>query len=180
MNGTQIYDILSNQEHNENVARFTNILREEMNGETLVAGTFLLVRDMESLQGCKDGSDLEKVILDKAQAWEQYGGMPYYEEEWNFDEEGVAESLADDGLPWVAFTDLFLTLEKVAKSYELVVEVSNIIYDTDSPSDADGLPETLTITIPHYIEEEEREEFISNEISNLTGFCHKGFTTDLD
>ena len=180
MNGTQIYDILSNQEHNENVARFTNLLREEANGETLLAGTFLLVRDMEALQGCKDGSDLEKDIVSKAEAWGQYGGMPYYEEEWDFDEEGVAEVVADDGLTWVGFDDLFLTLEKVANSYELVVEVSNIIYETDSPSDADGLPETLTITIPHYIEEEEREEFISNEISNLTDFCHKGFTTDLD
>ena len=180
MNGTQIYDILSNQEHNENVARFTNLLREEANGETLLAGTFLLVRDMEALQGCENGSDLEKDILSKAEAWGQYGGMPYYEEEWNFDEEGVAEVVADDGLPWVGFDDLFLSLEKVAMSYELVVEVSNIIYDTDSPSEADGLPETLTITIPHYIEEEEREEFISNEISNLTGFCHKGFTADLD
>ena len=174
MNGNEIYDILANQEHNENVARFTDILRDEMNGETPLVATYLVVRDMESLQGCENGSDLEKVIIDKAQAWGQYAGLPYFEEDF---EEG---SCPDDGLSWVGFEDLFLTLEKVAKSYELVVEVSNIIYDTDSPSDADGLPETLTITIPHYIEREEREEFIGNEISNLTGFCHKGFVADLD
>ena len=180
MNGNEIYEILSNQDHNENVARFTDILRDEMNGETPLVATYLLVRDMEALQGCKDGSDLEKVIIDKAKAWGQYAGLPYFDEEWNFDEEGVAESLADDGLPWVAFTDMFITLEKVAKSYCKVVEVSNILYDVDSPSDADGLPETLTITIPHYIEVEEREEFISNEISNLTGFCHNGFVADLN
>jgi hypothetical protein len=180
MNGNKIYDILSNQGYNDIIARFTDILREEMNGETPLVATFLLVRDMESLRGCENGTDLEKVIIDKAQAWGQYAGLPYIEEEWNLDDEGVAEELSDDGLVWVGFEDLYLTLEKVAKSYERVVEVSNIIYDVDSPSDADGLAETLTITIPHYIEPEEREEFIGNEISNLTGFCHKGFVADLD
>jgi hypothetical protein len=178
MNGNEIYEILSNQEHNENVARFTDILRDEMNGETPLVATFILVRDMEALQGCKDGSELEKVIIDKASAWGQYAGLPYYEEEWTFDEEGVAESVADDGLQWVAFTDIFLTLEQVAKSYCKVVEVTDIEYDTDG-EDVD-LPTELTITIPHYIEVEEREEFISNEISNLTGFCHNGFVADLD
>lgn len=174
MNGNEIFDIIASEGYNDIVARFTDALREEMNGETLVVGTYLIVRDMDALRGCENGSDLKKVIIDKAEAWGQYAGLPYDEEDFEED------ACPDDGLTWVAFEDLFLTLEKVAKSYEMVVEVSNIIYDTDSPSDADGLPETLTITIPHYIEKEEREEFISNEISNLTGFCHKGFTSDLD
>jgi hypothetical protein len=177
MNGNEIYDILSNHEHNENVARFTDILRDEMNGETPLVATFILIRDMEVLQGCKNGSELEKVIIDKAQAWGQYAGMPYIDEEWNLDEEGVAESLADDGLPWVGFDDIFLTFEKIAKSYDLVVEVTDIEYDDDD--EEVELPTKLTITIPHYIEPEEREEFIGNEISNLTGFCHKGFAADL-
>lgn len=119
MNGNEIYNIISNYTYNDIIARFTDILREEMNGETPLVATYLVVRDMESLQGCENGSDLEKIIIDKAQAWGQYAGLPYIEEEWNFDEDGVAESVADDGLPWVGFEDLFLTLEKVAKSYEL-------------------------------------------------------------
>jgi len=36
----------------------------------------------------------------------------------------------------------------------------------------------LEIKVPEYIKEpEEIDEFISDEISNITGFCHKGFST---
>lgn len=56
-------------------------------------------------------------------------------------------------------------------------EVSNIKYDTDG--EEVDLPKTLTITVPDdIVDEVEMEEYISDEISNITGFCHKGFTTD--
>jgi hypothetical protein len=53
--------------------------------------------------------------------------------------------------------------------------VINIKYDTDG--EAIDLPETLTIDVPSHIEPEEVGEFISDEISNQTGFCHFGFNT---
>ncbi len=57
--------------------------------------------------------------------------------------------------------------------------VTNIEYDTDG-EDID-LPHTLEIEIPNEdfvnYTPEEVCEFISDEISNITGFCHNGFTT---
>lgn len=53
--------------------------------------------------------------------------------------------------------------------------VTNIKYDTDG-EDID-LPTELEIEIPDDMEDDEIEEYISDEISNRTGFCHKGFST---
>ena len=54
--------------------------------------------------------------------------------------------------------------------------VTGIKYDTDG-EDVD-LPETLEIEVPEDVTEpEEIDEYISEEISNVTGFCHKGFST---
>jgi hypothetical protein len=59
----------------------------------------------------------------------------------------------------------------------MIYEVSDIKYDTDG--EEVDLPKTLTITVPDdIVDEVEMEEYISDEISNITGFCHKGFTTD--
>jgi uncharacterized protein YdeI (YjbR/CyaY-like superfamily) len=59
----------------------------------------------------------------------------------------------------------------------MTYEVSDIKYDTDG--EEVDLPKTLTITVPDdIVDEVEMEEYISDEISNITGFCHKGFTTD--
>jgi len=52
--------------------------------------------------------------------------------------------------------------------------VTDIKYDTDG--EELDLPKELTITVP--ADEEDVEEYISDEISNITGFCHKGFTTN--
>lgn len=53
--------------------------------------------------------------------------------------------------------------------------VKNIKYDTDG-EDID-LPTELEIEIPDYIEEDDIDGYLSDEISNITGFCHYGFTT---
>ena len=55
-------------------------------------------------------------------------------------------------------------------------KVTNIKYDTDGENVS--LPTELNIEVPTNLEDgHEVEEFISDEISNQTGFCHKGFTT---
>lgn len=54
--------------------------------------------------------------------------------------------------------------------------VKGIEYDTDG--EEVDLPETLTITVPEDIEDDDVEEYLSDEISNITGFCHKGFTIE--
>jgi hypothetical protein len=55
--------------------------------------------------------------------------------------------------------------------------VRDIEYDTDG-EEIDDLPETLTITVPEDIEDEDVEQYLSDEISNQTGFCHYGFTIE--
>lgn len=53
---------------------------------------------------------------------------------------------------------------------------SNITYDTDGVELEIILPTTLLIEIPDdIIHDLEIEQYISDEISNLTGFCHHGF-----
>jgi hypothetical protein len=54
--------------------------------------------------------------------------------------------------------------------------VTNIKYDTDGEDV--NLPTEMEIEVPEHVEGyEEIEEFISDEISNRTGFCHLGFAT---
>jgi len=54
--------------------------------------------------------------------------------------------------------------------------VTNIKYDTDGKRVK--LPKTLTIIVPDDCKEyEEIEQFISDEISNKTGYCHTGYST---
>ena len=55
--------------------------------------------------------------------------------------------------------------------------VSSIKYDTDG-EDID-LPGILEIDVPDDLTDPyDMVEFISDEISNITGFCHTGFCTD--
>lgn len=50
----------------------------------------------------------------------------------------------------------------------------NISYDTDG--EAVELPSELEIEVPDDLtEQEDIEDYLSDEISNVTGYCHKGF-----
>lgn len=54
--------------------------------------------------------------------------------------------------------------------------VTNIKYDTDGQKVK--LPKELEIIVPENCEGyDEIEQYISDEISNRTGFCHKGYCT---
>lgn len=54
----------------------------------------------------------------------------------------------------------------------MIVNVSYIDWDTD---EAD-LPQRLIVPIPDHIkDEDEIEDYVSEAISEDTGFCHKGF-----
>jgi hypothetical protein len=53
--------------------------------------------------------------------------------------------------------------------------VLNIQYDTDGEDVK--LPEELEIEVPNDLtDQEEILEYLSDEISNMTGFCHFGFS----
>lgn len=77
-------------------------------------------------------------------------------------------------------------MKKYVKTFEnfsderkgIVYEVNDIIYDGDEDDDLSGLPTTLEIFVPvEYLEDNyDLEEYISDEISNQTGFTHNGFT----
>jgi len=53
--------------------------------------------------------------------------------------------------------------------------VNNIQYDTDG--EVIELPDSIMVNVPNHLEDKiEIDEFISDQISNETGFCHKGFS----
>lgn len=57
------------------------------------------------------------------------------------------------------------------------VKVKNIQYDTDGFEVE--LPSELLIKVPsEYTDVEDIDDFISDEISNITGYCHFGFEVD--
>jgi hypothetical protein len=56
--------------------------------------------------------------------------------------------------------------------------VNNIQWDTDG--EQVDLPTELTVEVPDNITESiDISEYISDEITNMIGFCHFGFTTIL-
>ena len=57
------------------------------------------------------------------------------------------------------------------------IQVTQIEYDTDE--EEVDLPQKLTLNLPDSIVQA-IDEFVGDEISNVTGFCHNGFTTNLD
>lgn len=70
----------------------------------------------------------------------------------------------------------FLETSAVKQALTRTFVIKDIEYDTGG-EDVD-LPETLTITVPEDVEDEDIDEYLSDEISNITGFCHKGFTVE--
>ena len=120
--GSEIYDILANNEYNENVARFTNLLRNESNGETIIVGTYLLVRELELIMSVTGptisdlGLGLEKPVLERAEHLGQIGGIPFDDFEWEKDDDGELPHV-DEGLRWVGFIDIIDAFNKVADSY---------------------------------------------------------------
>lgn len=57
--------------------------------------------------------------------------------------------------------------------------VFNIEYSLDEGDEDIDLPDTLSITIPDDIDVEDYVNYISDEISNRTGFCHTGFVSEI-
>ena len=51
--------------------------------------------------------------------------------------------------------------------------VTNIKYDTDGENIE--LPKEIEIEVPDGLSDEHELEFLSDEISDVTGFCHFGF-----
>jgi hypothetical protein len=62
----------------------------------------------------------------------------------------------------------------------MVYTVKNIQYDIDGENPNDlWLPNRLDVDVPNNIEDDEVQDYLSDEISNRTGFCHFGFTYEL-
>lgn len=73
-------------------------------------------------------------------------------------------------------TKLFTFAEVLYELQEInvkSVEVYNIKWDTDGKDI--GIPTTMTINVPAHFDEDELENFISDKISDESGFCHYGF-----
>lgn len=60
------------------------------------------------------------------------------------------------------------------KPTEVTMLVTDIDYDTDG--EKIDLPTELEVKVPVDLDEDEIDEFVSDKISELTGFCHKGFS----
>ncbi len=62
-------------------------------------------------------------------------------------------------------------------SIERIYVAKKIKYDTDGAKI--DLPKTLAIPIPNEMDDEDEiMDFISDEISNITGYCHFGFEAE--
>lgn len=57
-------------------------------------------------------------------------------------------------------------------------KITNIQFDADSSEEFEGVPTELTIEVDtnQFETDMELEEFISDQISNKTGFCHTGYS----
>ncbi len=59
--------------------------------------------------------------------------------------------------------------------------VTNIEYDFDEEDGSSSVPTELIISVPEVLKtSEEIQDFISDEISNITGFCHFGFVSNIE
>jgi len=56
-------------------------------------------------------------------------------------------------------------------------QVTNIEWDFDEDV---FLPTEMEVFVPNNIEKEDIDDFISDTISDMTGFCHKGFSLNTD
>jgi len=93
------------------------------------------------------------------------------------------ESLANDKILWMSDEVKELLQDpdfqesiKYHKKTEYIV--SDIEYDGEDVSD---LPRELTVTVHHcddFLTYEEIEQYVSDKISEETGFCHNGYTTN--
>ena len=62
------------------------------------------------------------------------------------------------------------------KSKAKNVSVSDIVWDTDGEK-VNGLPVLILIEIPTYIKNrDDAEEYVSDKVSEVGGFCHEGFS----
>lgn len=52
--------------------------------------------------------------------------------------------------------------------------ITDIQYDADG-EDVEDLPTEIVVEVPKKIKDSQLQEFLSEEISNRTGFCHFGF-----
>jgi|TARA_R110000851_G_scaffold281736_1_gene435203 hypothetical protein len=100
-----------------------------------------------------------------------------------FASQGFLEALANEEIVWES--DYLLNEKKIPEFMEMInyhkittYKVSGIDYDTDG-EDIPTLPKELEIIVHHsqYETQEEIEEYLSDQISEQTGFCHKGFTS---
>ena len=103
---------------------------------------------------------------------------------WHIDEveEDANVALSMANAIYLYFTNPQELLNRVWENAELVegipikYTVTDIKYDTDG--ELIDLPTVLEIVVPVEIEDGyEINEYVSDEISNITGFCHKGFNT---
>lgn len=69
------------------------------------------------------------------------------------------------------------SLAATTKSHSCHVQVNRIKLDADDPDDTQGLPDSISLKLRLSGEEcpEDIEERISDRITEITGFCHKGF-----
>ncbi len=55
-------------------------------------------------------------------------------------------------------------------------EITGIDYDT---TDATDLPTTIYVDVDEELSADDKIDIISDKISNITGFCHSGFSADM-
>lgn len=63
-----------------------------------------------------------------------------------------------------------------AEEEMITYDVTGIEWDADDPEDVEDLPTEMVVKVP--ASEEDHEEYVSDFITDETGFTHKGFSLD--
>ena len=116
MKGQEIVSAFNDVGNNEAVHLFTSHFVAESNTETTAVGCYLILVDNNALFDADNAEALRTNILTLAKETGSFAGFEYFEEAFlDSDDDDFMET--DDGLSWVAFTDLWNALEKTAKEY---------------------------------------------------------------
>lgn len=114
MNGQQIWDCITAITTNKAIYDFVEQLKDEDNKETLLVGIEIIANRIDLLIGTKNAEDLRQHVLVSASANKTFAGFVYNPEEHLPVDDEKFDS-ADEGLAWVAWSDLWDALAMVAE-----------------------------------------------------------------
>lgn len=114
MNGQQIWNCITAITTNKAIYDFVKQLKDEDNKETLMVGIEIIANNIDLLLVTSDSETLRTAVLKVAEDNGAFAGFPFVANELLPVEDENHED-AEDGLSWVAWSDLWDALAMVAE-----------------------------------------------------------------